>query len=118
MLCLCIGLSGVAGAPTLLLLLRTEPNSDTLWRRMAAVVGGGSDETVFLVTIRGGTEGGVSVAIVTFEPPVILRANLRKGEIELEAALPELDTLDIRGPLGGVARYPFLVDAVPEVVDS
>jgi hypothetical protein len=35
-----------------------------------------------------------------------------------EAALPPLDTLDIRDPLAGVARYPFLVEVVPDVVDS
>ena len=100
------------------MLLRTEPNSDVLCRRTAAVDRGGSDETVFLVTVRGVTGGAVDSATLDFDPPVIFRANLRKGDTELEAALPALDTLDIRGPLGGVARYPFLVDAVPEVFDS
>lgn len=116
MLCLCTGLSGVNGIDALL--LRTEPNSDVLCRRIAAVDGGGSDETVFFVTVRGVTGGAVDTEVLDFDPPVIFRANLRKGDTELETALPALDTLDIRGPFGGVARYPFLVDAVPEVFDS
>lgn len=57
-----------------------------------------------------------------FEFPVILRANLRKGEIERErvilAALVPLDDRDPVVPLVGVARCPFLVEGVPEVLES
>lgn len=77
------------------------------------VDGGGSVFGAFLI-VRGDVE-------LDFEFPVILRANLRKGEIERErdilAALA-LDDRDPLVPLVGVARYPFFVEVVPEVLES
>ena len=70
----------------------------------------------FLI-VRGDTDGELDFAF-----PVILRANLRKGEIERErdklgAEVP-FDGRDPLVPLLGVARYPFFVEGVPEVVES
>jgi len=68
----------------------------------------------FFVTARGDTAVGLP-----FFEPVSLLANLRKGDIDPESDIfPELDILDIREAFGGVARYPFFVEVVPEVVDS
>lgn len=55
-----------------------------------------------------------------FEFPVILRASLRKGEIERERVIlvVPLDDRDPLVPLVGVARCPFLVEGVPEVLES
>lgn len=83
---------------------------------MTADEGGGSDDTAgtFLFTARGVIAGVVGLLF-----PVIFLANLRKGDMEPEMLrLVELDIFDARDPLGGVAKYPFFVDAVPEVVDS
>ena len=51
--------------------------------------------------------------------PVIFRANLRNGDMDLDMVLDALGALlDARDIIGGVARYPFLVEDVStEVVD-
>ena len=105
------GVDGVGGTAP-----RAElPNKDALCRRIVAV-GGGSVCGAFLI-MRGGTDGELDFAL-----PVILRANLRKGEIERERDKPgaevPFDDRDPLEPLLGVARYPFFVEGVPEVVES
>lgn len=71
---------------------------DVLCRRNVFVAGGGSDDGVrLLFTVRGVT-GAARVV------PVILRANLRNGEIDREMVLAELLALDALELLGGVAR--------------
>lgn len=90
------------------------PNKDALCRRIVAV-DGGSVCGAFL-TVRGDTDE------LDFPLPVILRANLRKGEIERERDILDVvvpfDDRDPLVPLVGVARYPFFVEAVPEVLES
>jgi len=72
----------------------------------------------FLVTIRGDT-GAIELGLPFCFDPVILLAIFRKGEMDPERdKLPVLDILDIRDALGGVTRYPFFEDGVPEVDDS
>ena len=71
----------------------------------------------FLI-VRGDTDGEL-----VFVLPVILRANLRKGEIErerdiLEAVVPFDDRDPVVPLVVGVARYPFFVEGVPEVLES
>jgi len=45
--------------------------------------------------------------------PVIFRANLRNGDMDLDNVLDALGALlEVRDTLAGVARYPFLVDEV------
>lgn len=71
-----------------------------------------------LVTIRGDTEA-IELGLFLCFDPVILLAIFRKGEIDPERdRLPVLDILDTRDALGGVTRYPFFEDGVPEVDDS
>jgi len=89
---------------------------------MVPVVGaGGEDDSVadgktFLVTERGDT-GAVLGLKLRFFDPVILFAIFRKGDIDPDR-LPVLDIRDTRVILGGVTRYPFFEDAVPEFEDS
>ena len=67
----------------------------------------------FLI-VRGDTDDELD-----FPLPVILRANLRKGEIERERdILGAVVPFDDRDPLVGVARNPFFVEGVPEVLES
>lgn len=105
---LCTGRSGVEGV---LAFPRTDANRDDFW--LFLLFGGGSEEGVrvnlFLVTERGVTEAR--------GPPVSLRANIRRGDIDSDIVLAALEALDMRGALGGVMRYPFFVDAWPDVLD-
>jgi hypothetical protein len=91
---------------------RAVPNKEALCRRIV-LVDCGSVCGAFLI-VRGDTDGD-------FELPVILRANLRNGEIERErdilAAVVAFDDRDPLVALVGVARYPFFVE-VPEVLES
>ena len=51
--------------------------------------------------------------------PVIFLANLRKGDIDLESELVALGALlEALEMLGGVARYPFLVEDVTTDVEE
>jgi hypothetical protein len=98
MLCLWPGRSGVAGVggsgPRIV-------NTDDLFSRILCEVSVGSEDgtgrALFLLTASGVT-GGARVV------PVILRANFRNGEIDLDIAFPEPGVLEDREPLGGVAR--------------
>ena len=103
------GVDGIGGSDPRAVL----PNKDAFCRRIVAV-GSGSVCGAFL-TVRGD-------GVFDFALPVILRANLRKGEIERErdilGAVVPFDDRDPLVPLVGVARYPFFVEAVPEVLES
>ena len=91
---------------------RGVPNKDAVCRRIVFVAGG-SVCGAFLI-VRGETDG-----VLDFEFPLILRASLRKGEIERERdILDGVVPFDDRDPLVGVARYPFFVELVPEVLES
>jgi hypothetical protein len=92
-----LGRSGVTGVGGWL--LRKEVNKEVRCRRIVWVVGTGSEDGVrlSLFTVRGVTGDGREV-------PVILRANLRNGEMDRESVLAELGVLDDLEPLGGVAR--------------
>lgn len=89
---------------------------------MVPVVGadGGSlaGGRTFLVTERGDTAAALGLKLRFFDP-VILFAIFRKGDIDPDRdRLPVLDIRDTRGALGGVAKYPFFDDAVPEFEES
>lgn len=66
---------------------------------------------LFLVTDNGVTEE------LERDPPVNLRAIIRRGDMDSEMALAALGALDIRGALVGVMRYPFFDDRWPEVLE-
>jgi hypothetical protein len=97
-LCLCPGRSGGADAGG------SEPRIvkiDVLFSRTLCEVIVGSDDgtrRALLLLFASGVTGGVRVV------PVILRANFRNGEIDLDIEFPELGVFEDRGALGGVAR--------------
>ena len=79
-------------------LLRRELNTLPFCLRTA---GTGSEDGVRLPLLLSAPEG------VEVDPrwfPVILRANLRKGDIERDRVFAELGALDILDALGGVTR--------------
>lgn len=91
----------------------TEENRDDFW--LFLLFGGGSDDGVrdnlILVTESGAVEERAL--------PVSLRANIRRGDMDSEMVLAALGALDIRGTLGGVARYPFLDETLePASLDA
>lgn len=95
---------GVEGPPRRLL------NSDVFCLRRL-----GSDEGIRVVPLPFALfiERGVTDITGDFPLPVSLRANFRKGDIDLDIVLAEVGVREVREPLGGVARYPLWVDAVP-----
>jgi hypothetical protein len=91
---------------------------------MVPVVGTDDDDgslaggKAFLVTERGDTGAALGLKLRFFDP-VILFAIFRKGDIDPDRdRLPVLDIRETRGALGGVAKNPFLEDAVPEFDES